>query len=68
MAKSKGPSMASMPSKAQMAKDDRHYRAESMVRDAMQNTAQFKQAVRQAERELAKADTAIKGALKKGKA
>lgn len=51
-----------------MAKEDRHYRAEGMARDAMCNTPQYKTAVRTAERGLAKVDVAVKAAavLKKG--
>lgn len=55
------------PSKVQIAKDDRRWRAECMVKDAMQATPQFKQAVRAAEREIAKSEIAVKKAIQKGK-
>jgi hypothetical protein len=54
-------------SKAQMAREERRYRAESMVKDAMTNTPEFRSAVRQAERQLAKAESSVRSSLlKKG--
>lgn len=40
--------------------DERHWRAESMVRDAVSQTPAFKRAVKAAERETAKTETAVK--------
>lgn len=56
-------SQPKMPSKAEMAKSDRHYRAESMAKDAMCNTPQYKSAVRVAERQLAKVEATVKSAV-----
>lgn len=55
------------PSKATMAREDRRWRAEGMVKDAMCQTPQFKTAVKAAEKQLAKVETVVKSAVKKGK-
>lgn len=53
-----------MPSKAQMAKDERHWRAESMVKDAFMNTPAAKQQVKQAVKTLSQAEKAIQSSIK----
>ena len=62
MAKRKTASVK-MPSKAQMARDEIRWRAERLVRDAMESSPSFKQAVRKAESELAKAEKKVKKVL-----
>lgn len=52
-----------VPSKTQIAKENRHYRAQDLVRDAMCDTPQYKTAVRVAERQLAKVEGAVRSAV-----
>lgn len=65
MAKANQPKMSS---KAQIAKQDRHYEAESMAKNAMCQTPQYKTAVRVAERQLAKVEATVKSAVASKKA
>ena len=51
-------------SPAEMAREERQWQAERMVREAMCNTPEYNKAVKLAERELARADRAVKGAVK----
>lgn len=51
-----------------MAKDDRHYQAEGMAKDAMCQTPQYKGAVRVAERQLAKVQASVNSAVATKKA
>ena len=52
------------PSRAQMAKDERKWRAESMVRDAFMQTSAAKQQIVQAENTLKAAEKKIQTAIK----